>query len=203
MRPWLFFESELRSKRGSLQSFFDRFETIGGVAFGADEVVAAFFDDDAQGGFFVVERIGGIERSEIDRSDRDVPRRGTAGGRDQRRAFSRRTCGEASRARASLTSLSSFFPVAGIMATGRQEPLFIVANPGWAEAPNSAAMMEEKRRIANDKIEFRVELDFKSADMLEKKLVERFSEMEKNGSIPNFLYPDIKNKNKSLSQFSL
>ncbi len=81
--------------------------------------------------------------------------------------------------------------------------LFIVANPGWAEAPDSAAMMEENRRIANDKIEFRVELDFESADMLKKKLVEIFSEMKKKNSIPEFLNPDIENKNKSLSQFSL
>jgi len=81
--------------------------------------------------------------------------------------------------------------------------LFIVATLGWAETPDSAAILEENRRIAGDKIKFRSELNFESADLLEDKLVERFTEMQKKGSIPDFLYADIKNKDKSLSQFSL
>lgn len=46
---------------GNSQRGFYGLEPAGGVPLGADEVIAAFCDNTAQGGFFVVEQIGSIE----------------------------------------------------------------------------------------------------------------------------------------------
>ena len=45
-------------KKGGAQGMDDRIMALGGVALGADEVVAAFFGDYAHGRLFVVESIG-------------------------------------------------------------------------------------------------------------------------------------------------
>jgi hypothetical protein len=86
------------------------FPQPGLVVIQGDQIVAAAFNNGSGGFLLAMQRVGGIERSEMDRSERDVPRRGTAGGRDQITALSNEGWTLSSNSRATGISQSSLAP---------------------------------------------------------------------------------------------